>query len=170
MHDITDTESAIREAERLLDEGDPQVARSILAPYVAQRVPAALFLYSSVSAPGESIEAFERRSFEMLSEAAELGHVPANHCFGEVLRYRGSGCTGLPAGSHPVRVGCCLWAPAGEALSRVESVLRVEWHQGRSERGYTAAARGCSRGCARRADSAQMKARRSRSQHEGLCE
>lgn len=77
MHDITDTESVIREAERLLEEGDPQVARSILAPYVAQRVPAALFLYSSVSAPGEGIEAFERRSFEMLSEAAELGHVPA---------------------------------------------------------------------------------------------
>lgn len=77
MHDITDTESVIREAERLLDEGDPQVARSILAPYVAQRVSAALFLYSSVSAPGEGIEAFERRSFEMLSEAAELGHVPA---------------------------------------------------------------------------------------------
>lgn len=58
MHDITDTESVIPEAERLLDEGDPQVARSILAP-------------------GEGIEAFERRSFEMLSEAAELGHVPA---------------------------------------------------------------------------------------------
>lgn len=77
MHDFTDTESVIREAERLLDEGDPQVARSILAPYVAQRVPAALFLYSAVSAPGEGIEAFERRSFEMLREAAELGHVPA---------------------------------------------------------------------------------------------
>lgn len=77
MHDITDTESVMQEAERLLEEGDPQVARSILAPYVAQRVPAALFLYSSVSAPGEGIEAFERRSFEMLSEAAELGHAPA---------------------------------------------------------------------------------------------
>lgn len=77
MHDFTDTESVIREAERLLDEGDPQVARSILAPYVAQRVPAALFLYSAVSAPGEGIEAFESRSFEMLREAAELGHVPA---------------------------------------------------------------------------------------------
>ncbi|OEC42316.1 hypothetical protein A7D27_12120 [Pseudomonas sp. 1D4] len=77
MHDAIDTESVIREAERLLGEGDPQVARSILAPYVAQRVPAALFLYSSVSAPGEDIEAFERRSYEMLSEAAELGHVPA---------------------------------------------------------------------------------------------
>ncbi|WMR35271.1 tetratricopeptide repeat protein [Metapseudomonas otitidis] len=77
MHDITDNESVMQEAERLLEEGDPQVARSILAPYVAQRVPAALFLYSSVSAPGEGIEAFERRSFEMLSEAAELGHAPA---------------------------------------------------------------------------------------------
>ncbi|WP_350446293.1 hypothetical protein ABS648_17215 [Pseudomonas solani] len=85
MTDTPDTESAMREAERLLNAGELRRARSLLAPYIRRRVPAALFLSSLFSDPGEGAEAFECRHIELLSEAAELGHAPAMNMLAQYL-------------------------------------------------------------------------------------
>ncbi|MGA4636686.1 tetratricopeptide repeat protein [Pseudomonas solani] len=85
MTDTPDTESAMREAERLLNAGELRRTRSLLAPYIQCRVPAALFLSSLFSDPGEGTEAFECRHIELLSEAAELGHAPAMNMLAQYL-------------------------------------------------------------------------------------
>ncbi|MFG6448908.1 tetratricopeptide repeat protein [Roseateles sp. BYS180W] len=77
------TKAAISEAQRKIESGKFREAYEVLRPLLETEVPDALFLYSTFSLAGTESEAeFEKRSFELLERAADLGHAPALYALG----------------------------------------------------------------------------------------
>ena len=70
-------------AKRMMEHGDFENAHRTLRPLVDAEIPEALFLYSTFSLAGtESDAAFEKRSVDMLTRAAHLGHAAAMYSVG----------------------------------------------------------------------------------------
>ncbi|WP_299947436.1 hypothetical protein [uncultured Microbulbifer sp.] len=81
--DNTSVRKELDAARKEIEEGDCKIAYSMLLPHIKRKNPEAIFLYSMFSLQGEeSLEEFERRSFQLLKEAAELGYPPALYTLG----------------------------------------------------------------------------------------
>lgn len=79
---VTNTKATdpIEQAWQLVDNGDIRKAYELLAPLLAEGVPAAEFLYSRFSfSDVESIDQFEARSIRLLRSASAAGYAPALH-------------------------------------------------------------------------------------------
>jgi len=73
----------IEQSRREMDGGAYSKAYKILAPLVDRKIPEALFLYSTFSISDiETDDEFERRSFRLLTESADLGYAPAIYALG----------------------------------------------------------------------------------------
>lgn len=77
MADIS-VEEAIDRANSLIDEGEFITALSILNPMLEQKVPEALFLYSTFGIMSlETVEQFEDRGINILNELSRSNYPPA---------------------------------------------------------------------------------------------
>ena len=76
---MEDTEVAIEEAEKAIDEDRFDDAREILKPLVAANIPAAVRLNASFFEENVSEEEAERRYVEGMFLAAELGDAKARY-------------------------------------------------------------------------------------------
>ena len=73
-------EDQLIEANELIENGDLREAKLLLQPLIAKKIPEAIFLGSKFYIAGEeSVDDFEKRSIDMLAEAADLGHAAATY-------------------------------------------------------------------------------------------
>lgn len=78
-----------QQAEALLENGEVEALYELLAPYLQQNDAYAQFLYSSFSleSSGETDEAFEVRSMQLLASASEGGVAEASYRLGVIYLY-----------------------------------------------------------------------------------
>lgn len=78
-----------QQAETLLENGEVEALYELLSHYLEQNDPYAQFLYSSFSleASGETDEAFEARSMQLLESASEGGVAEASYRLGVMSLY-----------------------------------------------------------------------------------
>lgn len=86
MDNADEISNRIKLAEDMINDGRLRKARDILAPLVKESNADALFLCSTFSiSKDEAEDDFEKRSIDMLTRAAELGHAKATYAL--AVRY-----------------------------------------------------------------------------------
>ncbi|WP_163012958.1 hypothetical protein [Burkholderia stabilis] len=77
-----DVDAVLNRVRDMVNRGNIDSARRLLAPLIEVKNGEALFIYSMFSNPGESDDEFERRSISLLREASVAGCVSAIYALG----------------------------------------------------------------------------------------